>query len=154
MRKGLIALAVVAVLAAVAAIVLTSGEEPLITLSPPEHKLRIEAAGTQYAGWPIMGVLVNGEEIAEVTIDSISRKMWDVDVPGSVGEVSTIMLTLKNYQECQNVGTGACETRKLIVRGMYLDDKKLENPVASGDRNLSAVIQTDEGGITWEVPKS
>lgn len=149
--KIVIALILVAVFGGTAAFFLTTGEQPVIKLVASENVIRVEAAGVRYADWPIMGVVVNDQEIAQVEIAEQQRKMYSVNVPESVGDISTIKLKLNNFQECQNVGTGPCETRKIIVRGLYLNDEKLEGGVASGEKNLASLLQTEEGGITWQV---
>jgi hypothetical protein len=153
MRKGLIVLVAVAVVvvAGAAAYILTSGDKPVVSLAASDNEIKIEAAGVRYGSWPEMDVLVNDTVIASLKIDSEQRAMYSVAVPNSVGDISTVQLKFTNYQECQNVGTGDCNQRKIIVRGIYLNDKKLEGAVASGGKNLASLLQSEEGGITWKA---
>ena len=151
-RNALIGVGVLVIAAGAAAFFLTSGEKPLVQLTAASsNTLRIEAAGINYAGWPEVAFVVNDEEIGRMTIDSKIRKMWTIDVPDTVGDISKVMLKFTNYQECQNPYFGTCTTRKVIVRGLYLNDEKVENPVASGEKNLAALLQSDQGGITWTI---
>ncbi|NND49585.1 MAG: hypothetical protein HKN60_04970 [Rhizobiales bacterium] len=153
-RSVVIGIGVLVVVAGAAAFVLTSGEKPLVQLIPASsNTIRIEAAGIEYAGWPEIAYVVNDQEIGRMTIDSKIRKMWTIDVPDTVGDISKIELKFTNFQECQNPYFGTCTTRKIIVRGLYLNDEKVENPVASGGKNLAALLQSAEGGITWTIEK-
>jgi len=141
----------VLILAGGAAYVLTSGEQPVIQLQPASNVLRFEAAGIDYAGWPEMGVSVNGQEIGKILIDSAVRTMFTIDVPASVGEVETVEIKFLNETICQNPYFGSCTLRQIIVRGMYLNDEKIEGAEASGKDNMPSLIRTSEGGVVWKV---
>ena len=101
-------------------------------------------------------IMVNGEEISKLTIDKQQRSMYTVNVPGSVGEVSEISVKLLNESDCKSVDdnfipSSNCQDRTVILRSLFLNDEKLENPEASGNGNLASLIKKSEGGITWKV---
>ena len=145
--------------AAAAAYVLTSGEEPLIEMAASDSVLKVEAAGVYYGGWPEIAVIVNGEPIASQSIDSKIRKMFEFDVPSSVGVISTIEIKMTSEEtDCKAArhslptgGTLPCTNRIIAVRGLYLNDEKIEGGVAEGGKNQPWSLQSNQGGIKWEI---
>lgn len=136
--------------------IVLSGNNPMVQVGSAANVIKIEAAGIQHAGWPEMSVHVNGEEVTKLTIDEKVRTMYTVNVPSSVGDVSEIELKLVNESDCKALDAAFgvapnCQDRTIMVRGLYLNEEKLENPEASGTGNLASLIKKSEGGITWHV---
>ena len=81
--------------------------------------------------------------------------MYTVNVPDSVGDVSEVSVALVNESNCQaaqfSFNANVCQDRTIMVRGLFLNEEKLENPEASGTGNLASLIKKSEGGITWRV---
>lgn len=148
--------AIVVVAAAAAAYVFLGGGGGNIPLISTRSTLHIEAAGVNYGGWPIMGVKINGEDVGTMTIDSQARKVFDFGVPHEAGDINTVELTITNRSYCQNFGgtgtlSGTCDARKIILRSVTLEDRKLEGGVASGELNSPNLLVNDEGGVKFEV---
>jgi hypothetical protein len=135
-------------------VVFTKENQVTIINSSVGPKLKIEAAGIQYAGWPEMSILVNDKEIKKLEVAIAERTMFDINVPSDIGNITKIEVRLLNESDCKlvdlNINVNECTDRKIIVRGVYLDEKKLENPQASAG-NLSSLLQKGEGGISWQV---
>ena len=130
---------------------LAIGKDSPIKLVASQNALQIKAAGVNYAGWPEMGIKVNGEKIGSITIDSQQQKMFSIDVPGNIGEIKQIQLTLDNFTECQTAYAPNCKLRSIVFKELYLNDERLEGGVPSGAKNFAHSIQSGEGGITWDI---
>jgi len=150
-----IALIAAVFIAGSAGYILLSGNNPIVQIASSDNVIKIEAAGTLHAGWPQMSVEVNGREVTKLTVDKSERSMYTVNVPGALGDVAEISVKLLNESDCRAVefsfNATPCQDRKIIVRGVYLNEQKLENPEASGTGNLASLLQKSEGGITWKV---
>lgn len=153
---GLIAVVAVVVVAAAVGYIMYSGDKNAVArIISSGNVIKIEAAGVNYGGWPDVSIRVNGQEISKITIESPTREMYTFNVPNSVGDVSTIELKLLNPTDCAHADfshlTAGCTDRALTVRGIYLNDEKLEGAVATGEGNLSALLRRGEGGISVQV---
>jgi len=136
--------------------ILLSGNNPIVQIASSDKVIKIEAGGIQHAGWPEMSVLVNGKQVTKLTIDKQERTMYTVNVPGSLGDVAEISVKLLNESDCKALDAAFgvsldCQDRTIMLRGLYLNDEKLENPEASGTGNLASLLKKSEGGITWKV---
>lgn len=136
--------------------ILLSGNNPIVQMGASENVIKIEAGAIQHAGWPEMSVMVNGEEVTKLKIDKQERTMYTVNVPSSSGEISEISVKLLNESDCRALDAAFgvapnCQDRTITVRGLYLNDEKLENPEASGAGNLASLLKKSEGGINWKV---
>ena len=159
MQMKLIALAILVVGGGGAAAYVMLGEEPEVEVVAPENVIRFEAAGVHYDGWPEMAVLVNGEQIALLHINNKIRQMYSVDVPASVGAISTVEVQMTSETDCYSAvwidtrsgQTFKCDDRAITVRGLYLNDEKIEGAVAIGEKNHPWSVRSAEGGIKWEI---
>ena len=158
-RTKLIAAAILAAIGGGAALVLTSGDEPILEIAASNNVLKVEAAGVYYGGWPEIAVIVNGEPIASQSIDSKIRKTFEFDVPSSVGAISTVEIKMTSEEtDCKaarhSLPTGGslpCTNRIIALRGLYLNDEKIEGAVAEGEKNQPWSLQSNQGGIKWEI---
>jgi len=145
--------AVIAMAAATAAYLLT-GENPVIQIRAAENVVKIEAAGVDYAGWPEMGVSVNGEVIGKILVNNAQRAMYSFNVPSTIEEVSSIEVKLLNQSDCRAADfsfVGQCTDRGLTVRSVYLNEQKLEDRVPNGERNTVYSLQSADGGLTFNL---
>lgn len=138
--------------------ILISGHNPIVKLGAVDNVIKIEAGAIQHAGWPEIGVDVNGEQVAKLAIDQQTRTMYTINVPGSVGDVSEISVKILNESDCRALDAEFgvapnCQDRTVIIRGLYLNDEKLEGAVATGEGNLSSLLKKSDGAITWTVEK-
>jgi len=153
-RTVLAATAVSVVIAGAAAFFLMSGDDPVISVSASRNTLRFEAAAIEYAGWPEMRVRVNGEQVALIKIENATRSMYELDVPGSVGDIKTVEASIVSESDCKAavwIQAHECTDRTITIRGLYVDDEKIEGQVAGGKKNKPWSIQSEDGAITWTV---
>ena len=158
-RIQLIAALILVVAGGSAALVLTSGDKPIIEIAASNNVIKVEAAGVYYGGWPEIAVLVNGEPIASQSIDSKIRKMFEFNVPSSVGAISTVEIKMTSEEtDCKAAvhalptgGSLPCTNRIIALRGLYLNDEKIEGAVAEGEKNQPWSLQSNQGGIKWEI---
>ena len=154
-RTKIIALAVlVLVVAGGAAAYVMTGENPVAKVVGSSDVIRFEAAGVEYSGWPEMSVHVNGEQIAVLHIDKQVRSMYEVQVPGSVGEIKTVEVKMTEETDCKAavwIKDHTCTDRSITVRGLYLNDEKVEGAEAVGEKNHPWSIRSKEGGIVWNI---
>lgn len=120
--------------------------------APPAAVIRIEASGVSYIGWPEMDVMVNGEKVAALTVDSAKRTIYEVDVPAAQTPVTEIELRITNAVETIDYNYSLGQRQKTItVRGVQLNDEALGAGEPSGDGNLATLLRNNNGGITWHV---
>jgi hypothetical protein len=153
-RTKLIALAAVVAVGGAAAYALTSGDNPIIEIATSKNVIKLEAAGIQYTGWPEMAVSVNGEQIAVLTVDNSVRSEFTFNVPSSVGEVSTIEVRMTSDTNCREalfLEVHTCTNRTLILRKLWLNDKPITDPVATGEGNFPWSVVSSNGAVTWTV---
>ena len=153
-RTKWIALAAVVVVAGAAAYALTSGDRPIIRITPSGNVIKFEAAGIQYTGWPEMAVSVNGEEIAVLTVDNQVRREFTFEVPRSVGEVKTIEVRMTSDTNCREalfLEVHTCTNRTLILRKFWLNDEQINDPVATGEGNFPWSVVSSDGAVTWTI---
>ena len=136
------------------------GGDPVVEAAASKSVIKIEAAGVEYNGWPEMAVLVNGEQIALKNMNNKIRQMFTFDVPASVGAISTIEVKMTSEAtDCKAAtwidsrlgATIKCSDRAIAVRGLYLNDEKIEGALAIGEMNKPWSVQSPEGGIKWEI---
>ncbi|NND49689.1 MAG: hypothetical protein HKN60_05500 [Rhizobiales bacterium] len=153
-RTKLIALAVLIAGAGGAAAYVMSGDNPVAKIISSDNVIRFEAAGIEYSGWPKMSVHVNGEQISVLNIDNQVRSMYEVQVPGTVGEVSTVEVRMTEETDCKAavwIKAHQCTDRSITVRGLYLNDEKVEGAEAIGEKNHPWSLRSAEGGIKWNI---
>ena len=156
MNIKIIAIVGACLIAGAGAYVVFTGENQVISIgSSGGPELKIEAAGTNWAGWPEISILVNDKEVKKITIETGDRTMYDINVPSDIGTITKIEVKLLNETDCKGgdslLNANDCTDRLVMLRGAYLDEKKLENPQASGPMNLSSLLRREEGGISWQV---
>jgi hypothetical protein len=152
----IIAIVGACLIAGAGAYVVFTGENQVISIGSSDGpKLKIEAAGMKWSGWPEISILANDKEIKKIKIETQDRTMYDINVPSEIGAITKIEVKLLNEYDCRGMDSmeheNDCTDRLVILRGAYLDGKKLENPQASGPMNLSSLLRREEGGISWQV---